>query len=455
MSATNSQASDAGSLRSMLRRVAILSSGTTLSHVLLFALSPLLSRLFTPASFAVFGFHQAALAVLALLMTLQYDAAIPLPKDDGEARWLLGLALRIGGMIAGALTLAALGWGFTPWANLLWLPAAILILLPLCALGEAVARSYRLMCVRHGHFPAMSQARVIQAAVMGTSHVVTGCLGWITLGLPLGDALGRWVSAAWFVWSCRSSKNAAAAASTVVTPPSIDWPEFRRLLCQYARFPVFVTPGVVLALLINVFPSLLLPWLYGDQFAGQFALANRSVLMPLLIISQAVTHVYVSDAAKCVRHRNADLRLLIRRTAWQMGAGGLLLAGTAAVTGPLLFPIVFGPQWHVAGEIVPLLAISAFGQFVGGPVNQILVLLGKETRKLMLHLAGLLGVGMAFLGSAWLGLGPIQATGVYASTILVIQGMYLWQSLVMVEEQVGYWEVEANLAGTAAQSMAA
>ncbi len=206
------------------------------------------------------------------------------------------------------------------------------------------------------------------------------------------------------------------------------------------QFPTFVMPGVIIAMLVNVLPALVLPSLYGEEFAGQFALANRSVLMPLMVISQAVTQIYVSDASKYLRNQDPSLRSLIRTTAIQMGLLGLVLSVGAALTGPLLFPLVFGAEWAVAGHIVPLLALSAFAQFVGGPVNQVLVLLVKESRKLLLNSVGLVSVIAALFVSHWLGWGPIIATTGYTITILGVQTLYLWQSIAVVEEQAAVWE---------------
>lgn len=434
---------EGGTLRRLAQRVLVLCSGTTLSHLLVLVFSPLLTRMYSPASFAVFGFHQATLAILALVLTCQFEGAIPIPKDDSRAAVLLRLALRVGFVGTLVSSILALVWYWLPLPHDWTMPLAVLLLVPICAYGEAVARCYRVDCVRQAQFSRMSVARFMQAIGTVASHLITGCLGWKMTGLPLGDGIGRWISAGYFYWL---SQQAHGPRLHEPERPHVTWDEYRTVLREYIRFPMFVTPGVVIAALINVLPALVLPGLYGKEFAGQFALANRSILMPLMIISQAVTQVYVSDASHYLRNQDKAMRRLIWNTATQMGLLGLVLSGTAAVLGPLTFPTIFGAKWAVAGQIVPYLALSGCAQFIGGPVNQILVLLGKESRKLTLHIIGIVGVAAVLWGSHWYGLTAFQATAAYALTIVFIQGLYLWQSVAMVEEQVATWSEQERLA---------
>ncbi|MCA9029648.1 MAG: lipopolysaccharide biosynthesis protein [Planctomycetaceae bacterium] len=432
----DSNKEQSGRLRQLASRMLVLCSGTSLAHLLMFAFSPLLTRLFSPASFAVLGFHQATLAVLAMVLTLQYEVAIPIPEEEKQANVLLKLSVRVAVILTVLTTALAVIWGLLPISAQWWMPLSALAIIPICSLGEAVARSYRLSCIRQAQFSRLSLARVLQAVATVACHIVTGVFGWLTLGLPLGDGLGRWAAAGYFVWLSRSS----GAGKEPQPAQTISLADYRAAMQRYMQFPTFVMPGVIIASLVNVLPALVLPSLYGEEFAGQFALANRSVLMPLMVISQAVTQIYVSDASKYLRNQDPSLRTLIRTTAVQMGLLGLVLSIGAALTGPLLFPLVFGAKWSVAGHIVPLLALSAFAQFVGGPVNQVLVLLGKESRKLLLNTIGLVSVIAVLFVSHWLGWGPITATTAYAITILGVQTLYLWQSIAVVEEQATAWE---------------
>lgn len=423
------------------RRIALLSGSTTLSHLLLLAASPLLTRLYGPADFGRFGIYQSVLAVCSLLLTLQFEQAIVIPEQAKEAVLLRRLSLLL------ALGLTALASLLVVWLQsrgLLpssWLAPLVVAALPLCALAEATARTCRLDAVRESGFRRMGAARITLSAGTLVGQVGLALAGWKTAGLALGDGLGRWLSVLPFL--LRRGRVAADQefATTVMNRP--DWRESLRetknLALRFRRFPLLLTPAVICGLLVNALPALILPALYGAAFAGQFGLANRMILLPMMILSQAVTHVYVSDVSRMIRERDPALPGFVRTAARQLAIVGAALAIPVAALGPFLFPVLFGEQWRLAGMIAPLLAVSGFAQFVGGPVNQVLVSLQQESRKLALHVAGVAAVACVFAGSAWLRLSPMQATGLYVVAILGLQGWAVRQSLTASRDRAGTW----------------
>ncbi|MCA8997456.1 MAG: hypothetical protein KDA80_10725, partial [Planctomycetaceae bacterium] len=190
---------------------------------------------------------------------------------------------------------------------------------------------------------------------------------------------------------------------------------------------------------------------------GQFALANRAILLPLMVISQAVTHVYVCEASRMIREKNRALPNLVQSTAWQLALVGGGLSLSAALLGPLLFTTIFGQKWAVAGTIVPLLAVSGFAQFVGGPLNQILVLTREEGRKFGMNLLGVICIALVFWVTSQARMSGMHATACYAATVLFVQSLYVSQSFRVAKQQVKKWEDETarNNGAPVSRSLAA
>jgi O-antigen/teichoic acid export membrane protein len=110
------------------RNVLIVMSGTALAQVLGYALSPVISRLYSPSDFGIFGSFNAVLNVIAAGVTLDYSMAIMLPrsKNDAFSLFMLSCLTTVG--LAGVASLACL---IAPAAimNILkapymWLPTA-------------------------------------------------------------------------------------------------------------------------------------------------------------------------------------------------------------------------------------------------------------------------------------------------------------------------------------------
>jgi hypothetical protein len=68
-----------------VKNVLVVMSGTALAQVLSFALSPIISRLYSPADFGVFGSFTAILGLVGAGITLEYSQALMLPKKKDEA----------------------------------------------------------------------------------------------------------------------------------------------------------------------------------------------------------------------------------------------------------------------------------------------------------------------------------------------------------------------------------
>lgn len=432
----------------MFRRIALLSSSATVAQLMLLAISPILSRMYVPADFAMFAFFQSALSVLSLALTLQFEQAITLPESKRDAETVRRLALRTALGLTLVMSAVGAGLSWTGRLNGLWLTPVLICLLPFCSLAEAYARTYRVDAVRDAAFRRMSVSRVLLSVGTGIGQIGCFLIGLKSVGLILGDGFGRWLSIVPFLLGRREVVPPAPPSVSFATAEPVSCGalgasrSMAELACEYRKFPFYLTPAAVLALLVNVAPALLLPGLYGEEFAGQFALANRSILLPFLVISQAVTHVYVSDASRMIRNRESRLPELLRRTAAQLACIGGLLALGAALAGPFLFPVVFGSRWSVSGELVPLLAISGFAQFVGGPLNQVLILTREEGRKLAMNLTGLASIATVLWTASRFHLTGYQAIACYAVTVLLIQSLYVFQSFTASRQQVARWARE-------------
>jgi hypothetical protein len=77
---------------SFVRNILVVMTGTALAQAIGFALTPIISRLFSPADFGIFGSFNAVYSVIAAGATMQYSQAIMLPKEKGNAINLLAVS---------------------------------------------------------------------------------------------------------------------------------------------------------------------------------------------------------------------------------------------------------------------------------------------------------------------------------------------------------------------------
>ncbi len=427
---------DDGTFSVLFRRIALLSSGTALSHLVLILVSPVLTRIYAPSDFAMFGFYQSILAILSLTLTMQYEQAIAIQKTDEDARTVHQLSMRLGVSLAVILSLISFFLVVTGRMIWSWLSPLIVLILPLCALGEACSRTYRFDAVRYAQFSTMTVSRLILAIATVAGQIGLAFTGLSGIGLALGDGIGRWVSMVPFLFSHHRRPLSMATSSK---------PSMTKLARTYSRFPIMLTPAAILMLVICTAPAFVLPGLYGEDFAGQFNLANRCVLLPMMIISQAVTHVFISDASKLIREKNGSLTVLMAETLKRMTFMGTGLALCAACSGPVVFPILFGEQWVLAGQMVPVIAIAGLAQFICGPVIQTLVLLQEEVTNLIVHICSAMIVLGGIFGTHALGGSPLQAVIAFVLGMCVYTAVMCVQAFICAGRKSKSWNLDHSV----------
>jgi O-antigen/teichoic acid export membrane protein len=67
------------------RNVLTLMTGTTIAQAIPIAISPILTRIYTPEDFGVFALYMSVVSIVSVVATGRYELAIMLPKKDEDA----------------------------------------------------------------------------------------------------------------------------------------------------------------------------------------------------------------------------------------------------------------------------------------------------------------------------------------------------------------------------------
>src|SRR5205823_1724758 len=92
------------------------------------------------------------------------------------------------------------------------------------------------------------------------------------------------------------------------------WQAVWRAAVRYRRFPLISAGSALLNTAGFALPSLVIAQLYGAQVLGWFALVDRVMGMPSVIVGQAVSQVYMSEAAPLTRSNAVELKRLFFQT---------------------------------------------------------------------------------------------------------------------------------------------
>lgn len=349
-------------------------AGSIVGQGLLLAVSPLLTRLYTPTDFAALTVFTAIVTVLAGIITLSWERAIVVPRAEAQARSLMvvgaGTVLGIGAVIAPLAILCGplLDSVFKTevFADFAWLVPATVVVMGLFSLASS-------WLVRQRLFGRLAGRNVLLGSSQAVSSVVLGMLNAGSIGLLSSMGIGR------------------AVALVGIVP----WRRGRRLLRgqtrrrlgvvmrRYRRFPLIATWSRVLNILGLQLPPLLLVAIYGSVEAGLYALTVRVLAAPIGMVVDAMSQYFEGTFSARVRAKSPVLARFLLSISGRLFLIGLVPALILAFFAPEIFAWVFGAQWRVAGEFARIVVAFYLLQLAVSPVSRALLVLERQTSQLL------------------------------------------------------------------------
>lgn len=378
-----------------LKRVAMLSGGVMLGQLILVAATPLLTRLYTPEQFGMLALFMALTTIIGTVICLSYELAVPVVPERDDAACLVAVAATVATVFAAMLTvvvalfrhgIAAL-LGAAELAPFLWLvPAAMLL--------HGLTMPLGVWFLRHGVFKRAVN-KPLQFGTQAAAQIGLGLAGAGTGGLLIGYCAGY---VARFVYLLGSLPRPDRRLLLGPQPRRM-W----RLAREYWVYPALSTPSYFLQSSTQMLPAVFLAVLYGPAAAGWFGLAQRMLELPVRLLSQSTSSVYLHAIA---RGSTAEVYRLFRRTSLRFLVLGLLGMAPLLVAGPWLFAVIFGEDWRAAGIMVQCLVPAQLARFVVVPVAQTLNVFRRQDLHLLAAALNLSALAASFLAGWWLQLGP-------------------------------------------------
>lgn len=379
----------------MVRRAGTLMGGTLAGQLAVFAVTPLLSRLYSPAAFNDFGVYLAVSGIFSVLATLRLEAAVPVAHSDADALGLTRLALQssaLFGVLAAAFTVAALqaGWlsaAASPWG----LAGVVGVSVFLIGTFQALSALH----IRQDRYGTIARAKTTQGLGLAAGQIALGLLSPTSLAFAAGDAAGRLAGLSQLY---RQYRQAPAPEQGERALP---------LLRRYRQFPLYSMPAAGINALGSQAPLLLLGLAFAPAVAGLYVFANRLVAVPVGLIARTLGQVYLGEVGK-VQAREGALRPVLTRYLLAAGAATALGAGLALVLAPQLVPWLFGEQWTAALPVLSALLLLALIQVPASTISQTLNATGHNRWQLIWDLGRLMAVVGTFLGARAAGLDLVQ-----------------------------------------------
>jgi len=414
------------SMRSkLLRNILTVVTGTAGAQAITLAFMPVITRIYGPEAYGVLGTFLSVTMMLIPVAALTYPIAIVLPKRDGDARGLVRLALATALSLATVVALALYFFGDQLARTLeIEIIQPYLMLIPFVMFCGAALEICQQWLFRTQRFRITASVAVGHSLFFNSMRTVAGLVQSSALVLVCTTALQQALHAAMLALAMLRAKPHANNHAEDVEQGS---PSMLELARRHSDFPRFRAPVMLINAVSQHLPTLVLAAYFGPAAAGFFALCKQALTMPTNLIGKSVADVYYPRISRAIHDREPVAAMLLKATA-ALGLVGLVPFSLVAVFGPWLFALVFGDQWHVAGEYARWLALAEYVIFVSRPCVVAVPALSLQARFLLfeifstsLRVLSLFG-GALLIGSA---LATVQAFAVasiviYSSLMVIV-----------------------------------
>jgi len=340
--------------------VLTLMTGTAIAQMITVAISPVLTRLFTPEAFGALGVYLSLVAIVGAVVTSRYDQAMMLPKDTEVAAVLFWDSILSVGVISGFSLLCCVLF-FEQILSILKVRelSVAIFLLPVSIFFFGIYATLNSWSTRQKKFSRSSISQVVRSLAISGVQMFSGILQTGPVGLIGGVLAGDCFAALTLGWQVKRD----------------DWPILKRSLCwdkmkcvakQYRDFPLFSSTQNLLNAISQNIPLLLLAKFFGPAVTGFYVLGVRGIQIPMNLFLTSLRQVFFQRASE-LYNQGGDTYALFKRTTLSLLALVAIPALAIILFGPGIFAFVLGQKWAVAGEYARWLILWLMLMFANVP----------------------------------------------------------------------------------------
>ena len=404
------------------RSVSILAGGTAMAQVIAIAASPILTRIYKPSDFGVLQVFISLMGLALVASTGRYEIAVLLPKDEESSLHVLAVAVLC--VCLTSMATAGIVVVCSHYPQLL--PASVMVLkgrlwlLPISLLGAGLYQTLSYWAMRRGRYKQIAATKLVQIGAQVGTQLGTGLVIHGSLGLLIGDAVGRIIGSERFlreVWRDYAGQIRAIRPSRMM-----------QMAVRYRNYPLVSLWGALINVSGLALPSLFLAQYYGAQNTGWFALVNRVLGVPAALIGASIAQVYASEAAKLSHSDPNRLMYIFDTTTRRLLYLGFAPCVLFAIFAPWIFQLVFGYIWREAGEYARYLAFMFYASFIDSPIQMTLNILERQRAQLVWDAIRLMLTILVFALPYHFGYGPRIAILSYGVVMTLMYAIHWTQS---------------------------
>ncbi len=258
-----------------LKNIKTVTIGTVFAQALPIAVTPVLTRFYSPEDFGVFGFFIGIVALLSIIANAKFDVAIIQPKDDKSSEQLLKLCFFFSLCFSLLLCLIVIIF----FDKLLLIADRpnfeyYIYFIPVSVFVSSSNNALTLYLNRNKHYRQMSVNLVIRGFCIASISLVLGLLKLKTVGLVLGYLVGNIIIYInLFSIYCKKLEKVGIKA-------------MKRLMKQYKNYPMYSLPSGLSNTASAQMPVILLTNFFSASVSGFYYLVEKFLSAPITLLGE-------------------------------------------------------------------------------------------------------------------------------------------------------------------------
>lgn len=417
---------------SFSRNLAITFSGHALGQVLGFLFTPFIARIYGPENYGIFALFSAIASSFALISTFQLPTGYVAAKDKRELHVLIQLTIYV---LVFFTTLSILVLVFFKEAFMDFFDAGslnfLIYFIPLYVFFMGIDYVLLGWNIYLKQFGRGAVAKISSVLISKGVTLVYGIFQPTAAGIILGNFIVYPMESA-----VKFSRQVRDDFVNVVK--FVGFRQLKEVFLRFKSYPFLVTPGLLIANLNGQLPVFCFSFYFQQANAGLFALANSIITVPISVITNSTTTVFLQKAAETQKADPLLLKDLVISLYKKLFLISFLPLTIFAFASEWVFSLVFGSVWEQAGVYAAFLSISAILSVPQQPLSVLFRLLHRE------HFNLFLSIGSIAMRTAGLGLGvyyqdiKMSVVGYALASIIT---MAISISLIFRMVKVSLWEL--------------
>lgn len=342
------------------KNIVTLITGTAVAQAIPIAISPILTRIYTPEDFGVFALFIAIISIFGIIANARYELAIMLPKKDEDAINIFVLGFIITCFIT--LFLLILVIVFNDYLKIFLENEEIgfwLYFVPIAVFFSGMYNILNYFNNRKKNYKDLRNATILKAIVLAIVQLSIGFIKSGASGLISGQLISNMFANIKLLKNILKDKMLVSKISKI---------KIIALAKKYKKFPKYSLPSSFCDIITTQLPFFLLPKIFGLQISGFFFLSKRIISLPASLIASSISQVYFQNLSDAKKNKERVFPIFID-TIKKLFLIALPTSLLMFLFSPIIFEIIFGKDWLISGEIAKYLALVFFITFIVSPLS--------------------------------------------------------------------------------------